>query len=123
MANDVFDKADALMQRHRSYVARPAAEAAPAAPVPAPEATPEEDLPLLTEVVDATADAGSQADALEQALSDWLVEVLPAAVANASQRILAELDARARATLLPRLREIAAESRTTDTPPDAPQGD
>lgn len=111
---NVLLKADALMQRHRSFVARAAA-----APQPAPPQASEEDIPVLTEVVSANRTSPQDLDALldalhkdiERELSNWLVEALPAAVMNASQHILAELDAKARHSLLPRLQEILAARR------------
>lgn len=110
MDGDVMDQADALMRRYRSFVARPAT----ADRSPESEEITEEDIPVLTEVVaddtigppDIPALLDAIRDDLDDALSAWLVEVLPAAVANASQQILAELDTKARNTLLPRLREI-----------------
>lgn len=112
--DDVLLKADALMQRHRSFVARAVNQ-----PPPAPQEAPDEDIPVLTEVVIADAALPQDLDALldalhkdiERELSDWLVEALPAAVTNASQHILAELDAKARHSLLPRLQEILAARR------------
>jgi hypothetical protein len=112
--SDVLLKADALMQRHRSFVARSAEEAQAV-----PQAAEELDIPILTEVVvaDETTPQGIDAilDALhkdiERELSNWLVEALPAAVMNASQHILAELDTKARHSLLPRLQEILAARR------------
>lgn len=113
---DVIDQADALMRRHRSFVARPSdaavREQARDEPV-------DIDLPVLTEIVadddipprDIRAVLEALGDEIDAELSSWLVEVLPAAVANASQQILAELDAKARNTLLPRLREILDRER------------
>lgn len=113
--DDVIEQADALMRRHRSFVAR----AADAAGTDVDTRPVDDDIPVLTEVVDADDvfpdDVPALLDAvgrdLDEALSDWLVEVLPAAVANASQQVLAELDAKARNTLLPRLRNIIETRR------------
>jgi len=111
--DDVIGQADALMRRHRSFVARSAENSSVS------EATLDEaDIPLLTEIVD-TESTPQSIDALidlldgeiETTLSDWLVEALPAAVTNASQHVLAELDTKARNTLLPRLQEILAAHR------------
>jgi hypothetical protein len=116
--DDVIDQADALMRRHRSFVAR-SAEPDTDAALPAEEVADDVDIPVLTEVVAADM-AGPQTldamldglrDDLSDELSAWLVEVLPAAVANASQQILAELDIKARNTLLPRLQEIIEARR------------
>jgi hypothetical protein len=115
--DDVISQADALMRRHRSFVARATDDLAP--PVREnPEAL-DADIPLLTEIVDTDTLAPENIDAVLDALqeeirnelSSWLVEVLPAAVANASQQILTELDAKARNTLLPRLQETLAARR------------
>lgn len=109
---DVIDQADALMRRYRSFVARPATQ--PLTTEGNRDDGDEEEIPLLTEIVtdealgpgDIPALLDAIRDELDAALSAWLVEVLPAAVANASQQILAELDGKTRSTLLPRLREI-----------------
>lgn len=122
--DDVIDQADALMRRHRSFIARAPAADTDAA-LPAEDVADnvgnmdDADIPLLTEIVAADM-AGPQTldalldglrDDLRDELSAWLVEVLPAAVANASQQILAELEAKARNTLLPRLQEIVEARR------------
>lgn len=113
---DVIDQADALMRRHRSFVARANDPAAGSQPQEAPVDT---DLPVLTEIVadddipphDIHAVLDALGDEIDAELSSWLVEMLPAAVANASQQILAELDAKARNTLLPRLHELIEQHR------------
>lgn len=106
---DVLSQADALMRRHRSFVARAPAEQTSNA-TEDPDAL-DADIPLLTEIVEITDQAPASMDDLLAALQDdiqnevssWLVEMLPTAVASASQHILTELDIRARNTLLPRL--------------------
>lgn len=112
--DDVIEQADALMRRHRSFVARAPEEIA--ADTPGDDV----DIPVLTEVVDPESLAPSASpedtiialrDAVEAALEDWLVEVLPAAVANASQQVLAELDAKARQSLLPRIHDLIESHR------------
>lgn len=116
MDGDVIDQADALMRRYRSFVARPAGDAEGA---PSADNEAEAEIPMLTDIVAADAippnDLPALLDALrdelDEELSAWLIDVLPAAVANASQQILAELDAKARNTLLPRLREIVEAHR------------
>lgn len=112
--NDVITQADALMRRHRSFVARVVEVANAETTAAAHGAENDADFPVLTEVVDAPETAPRDIEAVlaalrtdvENELSAWLVEVLPAAVANASQNILTELDAKARHTLLPHLLEI-----------------
>jgi Lon protease-like protein len=131
--NDIITQADALMRRHRSFVARVAEVANPAATPDAPDnAENDSEIPLLTEVVDAAAKAMADTphdidgvlkalrEDVESELSDWLVEVLPAAVANASQNILTELDAKARHTLLPRLLEKLEARRNADQGSESP---
>lgn len=112
----VLNQADALMRRHRSFVAR-----APGADIAQGEAASDADfdLPILTEVIEDHAAPPASLDALlddlqqeiEQAMSDWLVEALPQAIAGASQHIIAELDAKARHTLLPRLQQLIRAQR------------
>lgn len=116
-AQDVFGQADALMRRHRSFVARPAGETPTAPPEPAP---PEDaGIPVLTDIVAEEAYSSrsvvSILDALceeiDSAAAAWLADALPAAVANASQQILDELDFQARHALLPRLQAIITRHR------------
>lgn len=115
--DDVLIQADALMRRHRSFVARPAGEDTDAlSGVFAADAS---DIPVLTEVVDAIPLSPRNIEALldslraelDATLEAWLVEMLPAAVASASQQILAELDSKARNTLLPRLQALIEAHR------------
>jgi hypothetical protein len=135
---DVLSQADALMRRHRSFVAQPAQPAQPAdepdTPAAADANATDADIPLLTDVVEISplapantdeAPAALQAE-IHRVLSAWLVEALPAAVTTASQHILAELDAEARTSLLPRLQEALAARRNTLAPavrPDPNQPD
>lgn len=117
--DDVLDQADALMRRHRSFVARPVGATGNA---PSGDDAEPSDIPVLTEVVDAEPIAPRNIDALldtlrnevDTALESWLVEVLPAAVASASQQILAELDSKARQSLLPRLEALIDTHRDTE---------
>ena len=85
MANDVIDKADSLMRRHRAFVAgeSPAA-AVPPAPTfaPPPEQAPvPEDLPVLTEIVadddEVTLATASAAADIEALLRERLAAALP----------------------------------------------
>jgi hypothetical protein len=131
--NDIITQADALMRRHRSFVAR-AAEISNEESTSAVSGNAENDsdIPVLTEVVDASANAISAPprdvdgvlealrEDIESELSEWLVQVLPAAVANASQNILTELDAKARHTLLPRLLEKLEAHRNAEHGSDSP---
>ncbi|MDP1982437.1 MAG: hypothetical protein Q8K23_07810 [Sulfuritalea sp.] len=117
----MITQADALMRRHRSFVARVVEVAnEETAAAAAHDAENDTEIPVLTEVVDASETAPRDIEAVlaalradvENELSAWLVEVLPAAVANASQNILTELDAKARHTLLPHLLEILKNGTT-----------
>ena len=131
--NDIITQADDLMRRHRSFVAR-VAELSSKESSTAGTTNAESDIeiPVLTEVVDASANAipapsqdidnvlRALREEIESELSEWLVEVLPAAVANASQNILSELDAKARHTLLPRLLERLEARRNAEQGSDHP---
>lgn len=115
--DDVLLQADALMRRHRSFVAQ--------VPQSGDDSTlqnfaDDSDIPLLTEIV-AVPDTptvptinGVLDDLhmeIEKTLSDWLTDALPSAVANASQHILTELDAKARLTLLPQVQALIDSRR------------
>lgn len=87
-SDDIFGKADALMKRHRAFVAA----GAQAAPAPPPE-----DVPVLTEVVDPHAAApefpqalsgGPGADALAESMREALAP-LPPDIARAVESWLA----------------------------------
>lgn len=111
---DVIGQIDALIGRHRN----------PGAP--------EEDLPVLTEVVEEDAatmqqPSGSESDAarlsaqrlaLARELEAWLDEQLPDAVLRVldglSDQLIAQVAARARLELLPKLK-AALEERLRDT--------
>ncbi|MDP2169202.1 MAG: hypothetical protein Q8J96_02145 [Rhodocyclaceae bacterium] len=130
--NDIITQADALMRRHRSFVARVAEVSAEESTSITRNAESDSEIPVLTEVVDASTHALSAPprdvdgvlealrEDLESELSEWLVEVLPAAVANASQNILTELDAKARHTLLPRLLEKLEARRNAEQGSESP---
>jgi aspartyl/asparaginyl-tRNA synthetase len=105
---EVLRKADALIRRTRVFVAgaKSPTEAAPA---------PDEELPVLTEIVTeheaalATAPAHMQQhlDALREELSLWLEQELPNAVLNVTDgladQLMGELTEQAEKNLLPRL--------------------
>ena len=122
----VLQKADALMRRHRVFVAGSTTEAAPAdvqepTQVIAAEVVTtvdsvidDEDIPLLTEVVLDEGTQFTQTDALEaqrhalaQALEIWLDEALPQAVLKVmdgvTDQLIATLSTQARNELLTRL--------------------
>lgn len=118
--DDLIDRADTLIRRYRSFVARPAEPVPPAAD-DHPN-LPDDDIPLLTEVIDAQAIHHENVAAIleslrgeiESEISAWLVNELPASVANASQQILDELDSKARNTLLPRLDTLIETHRANE---------
>lgn len=115
---DVIKQADTMIRRYRSFVARPTQHQSDLDRQRAAHA--DEDIPVLTEVVDAQAITSQHVDRILDALrvdieaevSAWVVDVLPAAVANASQQILDELDAKARTALLSRLQALLEVRRS-----------
>jgi hypothetical protein len=129
--DDLIDQADMLMRRYRSFVARPAEQPkTPDTPAELEQNAADYDIPVLTEIIDAQATYDQNVSAIlaslrgdiESEISAWLVNELPASVANASQQILDELDSKARNTLLPRLNTLiethrANQADTGDTPP------
>lgn len=148
--DDLLGKADALIRRHRVFLA--------GGQVPAPL---EEELPLLTDVVDAAQFApppeapppppGPSPQALEQAararldalldalqpelkrsMEQWMEELLPRLLARelheAADRMLAEIGQRFEADMLPRLAQTLADARqaaladSADPDHPSPQG-
>ncbi len=129
MADDLMGKADALMRRHRVFVAG------------APEqhsllAVEGDDVPVLTEVVDATTPATAdemeahlrellfdhlavQRAALAEELAVWLDTELPrvvmAVLDGVTDHLVAQVTAEARAALLPRL-QAALEAEEPAAP-------
>jgi hypothetical protein len=137
---DLLDKADALMRRHRVFVA---GGAQPAAATPEPD---EEDIPVLTEVVAGEAAAVDTASpppdpdrvatlarellferlpvlrqALAEELAVWLDAELPHVIVNVldgvTDQLVARISAEAQAALLPKL-QAALEAE-----PSAPRHD
>jgi len=105
--DDLMQQADALMRRHRSFIARP-----PSPPPAATQAAQEETLPVLTEIVAAASVPPHPAAMLaplqgeiEQALSSWLAAALPAALSDLSPQLCNALQTAAQQTLLPQLFE------------------
>lgn len=120
-ADDVLDQADALMRRHRSFVARDTS-LTPQAPggMDADEALP--DIPVLTEKVDAVDAPPLHAElgmALETELNAWLDAVLPQQIEQVQTEfkalLLTRLDQEMRAALLPRLQAALTETLTPKT--------
>lgn len=118
---------DPFQRRFRSFVARHVTPTNAASDAPSEI---DDGIPLLTEVVDPSGTLSRTDAALLDALrseireeiSSWLVEVLPVAVANASQQILAELESKAHNSLLQKLDELIDAHRSvpaqqTEAPP------
>lgn len=128
MADDnIIDKADALMRRHRAFLAGDATAAGQPTAAAAQETL--EDIPTLTEVVEETA-AGSaggveieailqerlaaalpqQRELLRRELAIWLDEQLPQVVMRVldglSDQLIAQVNTQARTTLLPKLQAV-----------------
>lgn len=105
---DLLRQADALIRRNRTYVAGPS-------PAFVQAASPEDDLPVLTDIVTdqeaalATAPPHMQKhlDALREELSRWLEQELPHAVLKVTDgladQLMGELTHQAEKQLLPRL--------------------
>jgi len=104
---DLLRKADALMLRSRVFVAGSSVR-------PAPAIQPEDDVPVLTDVVTeheaalaATPHMQQHLDALREELSRWLDQELPDAVLKVTDgiadQLMAELTHQAEKNLLPRL--------------------
>lgn len=133
MSDDLIDKADSLMRRHRPIPAGDAAGAA-AKPVEA------DDLPVLTEIVAAADEPAlpppirdieellrerlaaalpQQRELLRRELATWLDEQLPQLVMRVldgvSDQLVAQINTQARVTLLPKLQ--AALDADNQTPP------
>lgn len=123
--DDLMQKADALMRRHRVFVAG-AAESSAA------EAASQEDVPVLTEVVSpgavlataplrqAAADAAALRGALACELENWLDEELPQHVMRVldgvTDQLISQLSRKARSDLLPRLQGILEAAGTAAKP-------
>ncbi len=113
------DSPDTTNRYMRSFIARPTD---PTQTVSAhDQRSVGDDIPLLTEVIDAHVarrqDIPNLLETLrgeiETEVSSWLVDILPIAVANASQQILHELDSKARVVLFQRLDALIKAHRTT----------
>lgn len=132
-SDDVLQKADAFMRRHRVFVA---GAAAPAAEEPVPEQTAAEDdadIPVLTEVVVAepaaapaatTIDPAELKTALAAELDAWLDEQLPAHVMRVldgiTDQMIGQVSEKVRSELLPRLQE---RLEAAPTAPDQGSGE
>jgi len=122
---NILHKADALIRRHRVFVAGGSNEEA-SSPI-----VTDDDIPVLTEVVSATeiglatapAHMQQQLDALREELSRWLDDELPQAVLKVTDgladQLMAELTHQAEKKLLPRL---IARLDGTGVPVESPAG-
>lgn len=120
---NVFSQADALMRRHRSFLARSNGGASADSPALA-DRTEETDIPLLTEVVELveTAIPAAMPAHMQQALTNevehWLAAALPQHLEPLLEKLhaqlLADLSEEIRTTLLPRLLASLAEKRETE---------
>lgn len=118
--DDAIAPPDMPQRRYRSFVARPVEDTQ--ATIKQDQHSTHDDIPLLTEVIDTQAAQGQNVSSLlatlrgeiESEVSSWLVDVLPVAVANASQQILDELDNKARNALLPRLNTLIETHRASE---------
>lgn len=127
MSDDILDKADSLMRRHRTG----GGAAVPGAVTPAASRNADgDDLPVLTEVVaspDAIPSAATrdleeilrerlvaalpqQRELLRRELAAWLDEQLPQLVLRVldgvTDQLVAQINTQARMTLLPRLQAV-----------------
>lgn len=117
---DVFSQADALMRRHRSFLARGSDHESDESAPPVGRMD-DEDIPLLTEVVELAARPPAALKlphlqpALEAAFEHWLAETLPQHISQAMDKLgvqlLADLSGEARASLLPQLLTALATER------------
>jgi hypothetical protein len=111
-STEIMDQADALIRRHRVFVAGDGGQTAAALGEPNHA---DDDIPVLTEIVSdtggslATAPAHMQQhlEALREELSRWLNDELPQAVLKVTDgladQLMAELTHQAEQKLLPRL--------------------
>jgi len=126
---DVMQRADALMRRHRVFVAGAADKTEPEA------GSGDEDIPLLTEVVAAgdhvsdlpaniaSLDPAELRSALAFEMEAWLDQELPQHVMRVldgiTDQLIIQLSLKARADLLPRLQNILATRQQAAKPDSA----
>jgi len=111
-SSEILEQADALIRRHRVFVAGDGGQTA--TQIVEPTQT-DDDIPVLTEIVNDTASSLATApahmqqhlDALREELSRWLNDELPQAVLKVTDgladQLMAELTHQAEKKLLPRL--------------------
>lgn len=135
-SDDLLDKADALMRRHRPVAIDSATEV-----IERNDAAPDDgdDLPVLTEVVDPHEAAPGLAprptarnartqlsSALTAELETWLDEALPGHIVHVldglADQLIGQLSQRARTELLPRLQALADAEKPSPTPDSSDTG-
>lgn len=138
-SDDLLDKADALMRRHRPPAIDSATEAIENNETATDDSDDSDDLPVLTEVVDphdaasamtprpTARDARTQlSSALTAELEAWLDEALPGHIVHVldglADQLAGQLSQRARAELLPRLQALAEPENPTPTPDSSDTG-
>ena len=128
-AEHLLDKADALMRRHRAFIAQPPAEInESASPLPAsaddnnetPDTSDDDDLPVLTDIVASAELSTSEVpleivsgDAVAAEIQRWLDEELPGAVLSVldglADNLVATITERMRAEVLDAVRKPSAD--------------
>ena len=127
--DDLMQKADALMRRHRVFVAGAAGNAT------ADETPGQEDIPVLTEVVSpdsvlaavppvqTSVDIAVLRHALAFELETWLDKELPQHVMRVldgvTDQLISQLSLRARSDLLPRLQGVLKSAEAAAKPDSA----
>ena len=123
--DDLLEKADALMSRHRVFVAGASAS-------PGDEDIDHDDIPVLTEVVQAAGapavDLAELRNAIAFEMEAWLDEELPKHVLRVldglTDQLIIQLSLQARAGLLPKLQNLLAMAQppaSTDNSGDSGQ--
>lgn len=119
---DILSQADALMHRHRSFVARSNSETDHAPPPQADVGAVE--IPLLTEIVQVARSTNHEHDRselntrIEREFADWLDQTLPQhlekLIKQIGEQLLSSLAEEAKASLLPRLQAALEDKRTVE---------
>lgn len=138
-SDDLLDKADALMRRHRLAAIDVASEIADKDETAPDDIDDSDDLPVLTEIVDphdaapdltprptALATRTQLSSALTAELETWLDEALPGHIVHVldglADQLVGQLSQRARAELLPRLQALAEAEKPAPTPDSCDTG-
>lgn len=138
-SDELLDKADALMRRHRPVAIDAAPEVTESNEAAADDINDSDDLPVLTEVVDphdaapaltprptARDERTQLSSALTAELETWLDEALPGHIVHVldglADQLVGQLSQRARAELLPRLQALAEAEKPAPTPDSSNTG-